>query len=68
MPATIMPSSELLRRAVVYIDEERRENPEKSLSQVIDEAGMRFNLSPLDSEALFRLFSSGQTGDTENPS
>lgn len=63
---TIMPSTELLRRAVSYIDEELREHPEMPLPTLIDQAGMRFNLSPLDSEALFRLFSSGQPGDKDS--
>ena len=63
---TIMSSSELLRRAVSYIDEELRERPGTPLSTLIDQAGMRFNLSPLDSEALLRLFSSGQSGDKDS--
>ena len=65
---TIMPSSELLRRAVVHIDEELRNNPEKRLDTLIDEASMRFNLSPLDSEALFRIFSSGEKTGEEGSS
>lgn len=66
---TILSSSELLRRAVVHIDEELRNNPEKRLDTLIDEASMRFNLSPLDSEALLRLFSSGKkTGGVDSSS
>ena len=38
--ATIMPASELVRRAAAWLDE----------------AGMRFNLNPLDAAALGRLF------------
>ena len=30
--------------------------PEKSLAALLDEAGMRFNLNPLDAAALGRLF------------
>jgi hypothetical protein len=60
--ATIMPQSELLRRAVAYVGEERADNPDKKLSDLLDDASMRFNLSPLDSEALYRLFSR-QDGD-----
>ena len=65
---TILSSSELLRRAVAYLDEELRSHPEKRLASLIDEAGMRFNLSPLDTEALYRIFSSGTAGDKEDPS
>jgi hypothetical protein len=65
----IMPQSELLRRAVQYVNDTRTDNPEKSLAAVIDDAAMRFNLSPLDGEALYRLFSSSgdlaSSADTE---
>lgn len=54
--STIMHDNELLRRACAYIEEKRRENPELSLSQIMDEAGMRFNLNPMVSQALERLF------------
>lgn len=53
--ATIMPPSELLRRAVVFISEERQAHPHKPMQALIDEAAMRFNLSPLDCAALSRL-------------
>jgi hypothetical protein len=65
----IMPQSELLRRAVQYVNDARTDFPEKSLAAVIDEAAMRFNLSPLDGDALYRLFSSAKdsasSADTE---
>ena len=35
--------------------EERAEKPSRSLHELLDEAGMRFNLTPLDSEALTRI-------------
>jgi hypothetical protein len=54
--ATVMPRDELTRRALRFVDETLRENPDRSLDALIDEAGARFNLSPLDSEALYRLF------------
>lgn len=55
--ATILPHSELLRRAVSYVNDARTDSPERKLASIIDEAAMRFNLSPLDGEALQRLFS-----------
>lgn len=63
--ATIMPQSELVRRAFAYVAEIREEAPSKPLSAIIDDAAMRFNLSPLDSEALQRLFRS-DTGEKAN--
>lgn len=59
---TIMPQSALLKQAAAYVAEGKNEQPHKKLSEIIDEAAMRFNLSPLDSEALTRLFSD-QGGD-----
>lgn len=54
--ATIVPQSDLVRKAAEFLAEERARNPQKSLSSLLDEAGMRFNLTPLDTEALERLF------------
>ncbi len=53
---TIMPQSELVRKAAAYLAEQRALHTGKSLSALLDEAGMRFNLTPLDAAALERLF------------
>ena len=53
---TIMPQGELVRKAAAYMAEQRAQHPGKSLSTLLDEAGMRFNLTPLDAAALERLF------------
>ncbi len=63
---TIIPHSELLRRAVSYVSDERNGNPGKKLTDILDEACMRFNLSPLDGEALQRLFSKGGQPDARD--
>lgn len=55
----IISQGELVRRAAAYVAEERKDHPEHPLHAVLDEAGMRFNLTPLDSQALERLFSHG---------
>lgn len=60
---TIMPQSELVRRAFSYVAEAKVENPGKDVTSLVDDAAMRFNLSPLDAEALQRLFSSDQAAD-----
>lgn len=54
--STIMPQGELVRKAVAFIAEQREQHPEKSLACLLDEAGMRFNLTPLDATAIERLF------------
>lgn len=53
---TIMPQSELVRKAAAFLAEQRAQTPGKSLASLLDEAGMRFNLTPLDAAALERLF------------
>ena len=53
---TIMPQSEMQRRALTYIDNKLKDNPGLSLGNLLDEAGARFNLSPKDSMALQQLF------------
>ena len=54
--ATVMPHEELVRRALQYISERRQASPELSFDALLDDASLRFNLSPRDQEALERLF------------
>ena len=51
---TVQPEGEDIRRAVKWISEERAYNPQKKLSELIDEACLKFDLSPMDAEFLFR--------------
>lgn len=53
---TIMPQSELVRKAAAFLAEQRSQTPRKSLSSLLDEAGMRFNLTPREAAELERLF------------
>jgi hypothetical protein len=55
--SSILPTGELIRKAAAFVAETRKEAPTRSLESILDEAGMRFNPTPLDSEALYRLFS-----------
>jgi hypothetical protein len=57
---TIMPQSELTRKAVAWICEMQENSQEKSLSALLDEAAMRFNLGPKDVELLQRFFQDKQ--------
>lgn len=56
--ATVVPQSELMKRAIAWISEAIK--TKGSFGAVIDEASMRFNLSPKDVEFLKKFF-------TENP-
>ena len=51
---SVKPSGENLRNAVKWIAAERKEDPDKSLKKIINEAGSKFNLSPADMEYLAR--------------
>jgi hypothetical protein len=51
---TIQPKGEDLRKAVKWISEERKYNPEKKLKALIEEACLKFNLSPMNADFLLR--------------
>ena len=50
--STIQPEGEDLRKAVKWISEERKYGPEKKAVKLIEEACLKFNLSPMDAEYL----------------
>ena len=52
----ILPEGEQLRRAVRWISETRQETPDASLPKLINEACVKFDLSPADTEFLSRFF------------
>jgi hypothetical protein len=49
---TIQPEGEDLRKAVKWISEERKYNPDAIPSKLIEEACLKFDLSPMDAEYL----------------
>lgn len=53
----ILPEGEQLRKAVRWISEERQERKDTNLAKLINEACIRFDLSPSDAEFLTRFFS-----------
>jgi len=54
--STIMPQGEMSRKAVAWISEMVEEKPGKALISLIEEAAVRFNLSPKDVEFLQRFY------------
>ncbi|HJR03007.1 MAG TPA: hypothetical protein VKA83_15315 [Methylomirabilota bacterium] len=46
-----------IKQAVKWIDEQLHDNPQADRTKLIDEAGRRFDLTPLDSEFLMRQMS-----------
>jgi hypothetical protein len=53
---TIQPEGENLRKAVKWISDERQYNPQARLSKLIEDACLKFDLSPMDAEYLLGFF------------
>ena len=53
--ATVQPKGENLRRAVKWISEERQYHPDLKYRNIIEEACLKFNLTPLDAQYLNKL-------------
>ncbi len=43
-----------IRQAIKWLDEQFRENPAADRAKLVDEAGRRFDLTPLDADFLWR--------------
>jgi hypothetical protein len=52
---TVQPEGEEIRKAVKWISEERKYNPEARLPKLIEEACLKFDLSPMDGEYLLKM-------------
>ena len=53
---TVQPEGEDLRKAVKWISDERQYGDPKTLLQLIEEAGLKFDLSPMAVEYLVNFF------------
>jgi hypothetical protein len=54
---SVEPEGEDLRKATRWISDERLNHPEASLSRLIEQACVKFDLAPKDAEFLARFFS-----------
>jgi hypothetical protein len=54
-----MPHGEELRRALAWITDERRSRPGEKVVKLLEEAAVRFNLSPAQEEWLLRMLTAG---------
>lgn len=52
---TIQPSGDKLKKAVQWLSEKRKETPDINPGKLVDEAGLKFDLSPKDCEFLLRF-------------
>jgi len=53
---SILPEGEQMRKAIKWISDMRLDNPEASLSGLIDDACLKFDLSPKDAEVILHFF------------
>ena len=53
---TIMPEGEAIRRAVKWISGELQEDPNKSIQILVNDAVLRFDLSPKEAEFLTEFY------------
>jgi hypothetical protein len=53
---TIQPKGERLRQAVKWISSELQGDEKKSIPKLIQEAAVRFNLSPVEEESLVSFY------------
>lgn len=62
MADDLLPQGEKLRRAVRWISDRRIAEPGVDIKKLVNEAGLRFDLPPLDQDYLWRTFVTGATG------
>lgn len=58
----IMPEGEAIRKAVKWISAASQEEPAPSLKGLIQQAIVRFDLSPLEADFLTRFYQKGEEG------
>jgi len=52
----LVPQGELLRRAIRWLDDRRREGIELPRARLVEEASLRFNLTPYEEEFLLQTW------------
>lgn len=52
---SLKPKKEELRQAVKWIGETKQHEPGKTNQKLVEEAALKFNLSPVDTEFLYRF-------------
>jgi hypothetical protein len=53
---TVIPQSESLKRAIKWISSYLKEDPDTKKLKVIQDAVLRFDLSPKDEQFLYRFY------------
>ena len=60
---SIIPQGEDIRKAVKWISEMRQDEPDTPVQRWVEQACLKFNLSPMDAEYLSRLLKGGDQPD-----
>ena len=55
MSSTMQPQGEKLRKAVQWVSDEKQKNGDVNIPVLVDQACLRFDLTPEDSEFLIRF-------------
>ncbi len=53
--ATVQPQGEALKKAIEWISEQRKKDPDANRAKLANDAALQFDLSPKDSEFLLRF-------------
>jgi len=53
---SVIPDSEALRRAIKWISENLKADTGQNRSNLLQEAALRFNLSPKDTEFIYQFY------------
>lgn len=53
---SILPEGEQLRKAIKWVSDKRLDNPEAGLPGLVQEACLKFDLSPKDTDVLLNFF------------
>ena len=59
---TVMPEGENIRKAVRWVSEERQAHPDKTADTLANEAVLKFDLSPRETEYLVRFVRGDEDG------
>jgi len=62
---TVMPEGGAVRRAVQWVSKMREGGAKDSLAILVEQASVRFNLSPKDSEFVTRFFNEQQAAESK---
>lgn len=57
---TIFPQGESLRKAVQWISEQLKTDANQNKNKILNEAILRFDISPKDSEFLYNMYRNNQ--------